>query len=183
MFLRLGHRLSNTSAEGPGQRYALWVQGCNFRCPKCCNKELWDAAGGQLVDVHQLADEILSTPNIEGITLLGGEPLLQAAALAELAEPVQKRGLTVILFTGYTLAEITAQNNQHMNQLLRVCDVLVDGRYDETVPAVHRWVGSGNQVVRFLSNRYNEKDFLGQNTVEIRFDGKTLSVNGWPRGF
>ncbi|HGG57662.1 MAG TPA: 4Fe-4S cluster-binding domain-containing protein, partial [Nannocystis exedens] len=45
--LQIAHIVAITEAEGPGRRFALWVQGCSLHCPGCCNPELFAAAGGQ----------------------------------------------------------------------------------------------------------------------------------------
>ena len=182
-FITIGHTLSQTTSEGPGQRFAIWVQGCHFRCPKCCNKELWSFKKGKNVKADDLLKEILSTENIEGITIIGGEPFLQAKELAYLTKKVREKNLSVVIFTGYTLEELKTKNKKEINKLLENCDVLIDGRYEENKPSKYRWVGSGNQKVHFFTSRYNTKDFLGDNTVEIRFDGKNLFVNGWPSLF
>src|SRR5207237_10904051 len=85
-----------TEAEGPGRRFALWLQGCPLRCPGCCNPEFLPFRGGSTRPVRELLAEIESavrTDAIEGISLLGGEPTAQAAGAARLAVEVQRRGL------------------------------------------------------------------------------------------
>src|SRR5206468_10530918 len=74
-----------TEAEGPGRRYALWFQGCPLRCPGCCNPEMLPFTGGTprpVADVLADIDQSHSEHGIEGITLLGGEPLAHAAGAA-----------------------------------------------------------------------------------------------------
>src|SRR5438874_12961887 len=85
-----------TEAEGPGRRYALWFQGCPLRCPGCCNPEMLPFAGGLPCAVADILAEIEHTHRhhaIEGITLLGGEPLAHAAGAAALARGVRAGGL------------------------------------------------------------------------------------------
>ena len=97
-----------TEAEGPGLRFALWFQGCPLRCPGCCNPELLLFEGGQrlaLCDVVAQVDAAARSEGIEGITLLGGEPLAHAAGGAALARAARQRGLSVMVFTGFTHAE------------------------------------------------------------------------------
>src|SRR5436309_4544049 len=91
-----------TEAEGPGRRFALWFQGCPLRCPGCCNPEFIPFAGGEsmsLTDVLVTLDRA-RVDGIEGITLLGGEPLAHAAGSAALAVAAHERGLTVMVFSG-----------------------------------------------------------------------------------
>jgi hypothetical protein len=121
---------------------------------------------------------------IEGITLVGGEPFLQARACAELCEAVKEHGLSVMVFTGYTLEELHESSDGQWARLLATIDLLVDGRYERDRPdRRRRWIGSANQKVCFLSDRYapNDPQFEEPNCVEIRLDGEGgLQVNGWP---
>jgi anaerobic ribonucleoside-triphosphate reductase activating protein len=174
-----------TKAEGPGKRFALWFQGCPLRCPGCCNPEMLPFEGGSLVpidDVLQQIEEAAKESGIEGITLLGGEPFAHATGAAELARQVQEAGLSVMVFSGYTLQEIRAMN-EPAAQLLKHTDLLVDGPYLRDQPEFRRrWIGSANQQIHFLSDRYRADDPCWQvsNTLEIRLDRGELSVNGFP---
>ena len=175
-------RVPSTEAEGPGRRYAVWVQGCTLACPGCCNPEMFAPRGGELIDVAALVEEIAATPGIEGLSILGGEPLQQAAPVALLAAEVRARGLTVMLYTGYTVDEITSAEGR---ALLAACDLVVDGRYVREQPETRRrWIGSANQRLHFLSARYRADDprFSAANTVEIRLRRGRVDINGWPGG-
>lgn len=178
--LRVAHIVDATEAEGPGRRFAIWVQGCPLRCPGCCNPEMFSERGGTERSVDDLISSVACTPDIEGITLLGGEPFAQAEACAELARRVRELGLSVVVFSGYALDELRAPRAQ---QLLAHTDVLFDGRYERDLPETRRrWIGSSNQQVHFLTDRYSPTDprFFAANTVEIRLTAGGLVVNGWP---
>src|SRR5262245_23982306 len=110
MRLRIGARASATECEGPGRRYALWVQGCRIRCPGCCNPHFFAERGGRSVSPRQIIDEVCAARDIEGITLLGGEPFDQAAALAEVARGARDLGLSVMSFSGYRLEDLRASS-------------------------------------------------------------------------
>ena len=181
--LRIAQLVSDTEAEGPGRRFALWVQGCPIRCPGCCNPEMFESEGGELVDVDALAQRILATPAIEGISLLGGEPVSQAAAVASLAKMVRERGLSVMLYSGYSMHELKTMRDPAVDALLASCDLLVDGRYEKDRPeTARRWIGSSNQELHFLTDRYSPSDprFTAKNGVEIRIRNGEITVNGWP---
>src|SRR4051794_303302 len=108
MTASVAHWTACTEAEGPGRRFALWFQGCPLRCPGCCNPEMLPFDGGRQVPVADLVSAIFDAHaehGIEGITLLGGEPLAHAAAGAAVATAIQARGLTVMVFSGYTFEE------------------------------------------------------------------------------
>jgi anaerobic ribonucleoside-triphosphate reductase activating protein len=183
--VRVARVVPRTIAEGPGTRFAIWVQGCEIRCDGCFNPHLWAPRGGVLTPPGSLA-AAAREHRVEGITLLGGEPFEQAAALAELARLVQEADLSVMVFTGYYLEELEAQIglNPSVKDLLDATDLLVDGPYLAAQPELARpWVGSTNQRFHFLTDRYQHlRDGLSalpdRLEVRIRADG-TVSVNGW----
>jgi anaerobic ribonucleoside-triphosphate reductase activating protein len=175
-----------TEAEGPGRRFALWFQGCPLRCPGCCNPDMLSFKGGQrttVASVLEHLDVVLSESRLEGITLLGGEPLAHAAPAAALARAAWQRGLSVMVFTGYTLAEARAMPDAAVHELLAWTDLLVDGPYLRDQPELRRrWVGSANQQIHFLTKRYRSDDPCWQrpNTLEIRLRGREVTINGFP---
>src|SRR5438128_858853 len=98
-----------TEAEGPGQRFALWFQGCPLRCPGCCNPEMLTFAGGTPTPLADVLSQIRRAQDehaIDGITLLGGEPMAHARGASVLAEAVQALDLSLMVFTGYLLEEL-----------------------------------------------------------------------------
>lgn len=181
--LAIGMEIAATEAEGPGRRYAIWVQGCPLRCKGCCNPELLPFRGGATSTPAALTARILATPDIEGVSLLGGEPTSQAAGLAEVCEAVRAAGLTVMLYTGFTVEALQARGDAAIDRLLAACDLIVDGPYDRTQPdSERRWIGSTNQGMRFVSDAYQPTDprFFEAETIELRLvDGEVL-INGWP---
>ncbi len=182
VMLRVAQVVARTEAEGPGRRFALWFQGCPLRCPGCCNPEMLPFEGGRDVPLAEIVRQVESA-GVEGITLLGGEPLAHAAGAAALARAVRAAGLSVMVFSGYTLAEARALPDPAVAELLAHTDILVDGPYRRDLPeARRRWIGSSNQQVHFLSDRYRADDprWRLPNTLEIRLEGSELSVNGFP---
>lgn len=186
--VRVGSRVAVTLAEGPGARYALWLQGCSLRCAGCCNPHFFEATGGSLVPVSQLLAEVAAErPRVEGVTLLGGEPFEQAGALAPFAAGVRTLGLSVLVFSGYRVEDLRARRDPGVAALLAATDVLVDGRYEAAHPETQRlWAGSTNQRFHYLTDRYSptierpaERGALRSVEVRLGPDG-TLSLNGWP---
>lgn len=182
--LRIGAIVPVTEAEGPGRRFAVWAQGCTIRCSGCFNPHLWSSAGGERVSVSDLAAQALSS-DVEGVTLLGGEPFDQAEAFGEFASQVRMGGLSVMTFTGHELETLqSAQAPPGAEKLLAETDLLVDGRYHADDPDnVRPWVGSRNQRLHFLSPRYstlqNHLESLGDR-LEIRVTSSgDVRVNGW----
>lgn len=180
--LQVGQIVSDTEAEGPGRRFAVWVQGCPLRCRDCCNTHMLPFRGGVAHDAARLAEQVLHAP-VEGVTLLGGEPTAQPEAVAEICARVQDGGKSTMVFSGYTLAELRSRQDPAINALLAACDLLVDGPYERERPETkRRWIGSCNQVMHFLTDRYSPDDpqFMARNSVELRLSAGALVVNGWP---
>ncbi|MDF1753440.1 MAG: 4Fe-4S single cluster domain-containing protein [Verrucomicrobiales bacterium] len=190
MDITIAAKVPLTEAEGPGKRFAVWVQGCPFRCPGCCNPQYLSFKNSSAVQIStdSLTEEILGYEDeIEGVTFIGGEPMAQAGALAKVAEAVRKAGLSVMVFSGYTLEQLEDQGDPDYPQrfaLLQQTDLLVDGQYErENAITDRRWIGSSNQKVHFLSDRYldlKERWPSAANTIEIRYKNGELTINGFP---
>lgn len=152
MTLYLHMRERNVTSLGPGKRFGVWVAGCHRRCPGCVAPESHDMTRGDAVDVGALAWEIL-TSGTEGITISGGEPFLQAKALAQLLEIIHsKRDMGVIVYTGYLLEELSDVPDAQL--LLAQTDLLVDGPYVRELDDGRSLRGSSNQRVHALTSRY-----------------------------
>lgn len=187
--LRVATISDDTEAEGPGRRLALWVQGCTIRCPGCCNPEMFATDRGTPMTRDELAGRLerAQARGVEGISVLGGEPFEQAAGVTELARAAKALGLTVMVYSGYTLGELHARPDAAA--LLAEIDLLVDGRYDRTRPEPapplgRRWLGSTNQTMHHLTAAYRADDpqLRAANTVEFHYVNGQLLVNGWPAG-
>ena len=143
-------------ANGEGVRVSLFVSGCRNHCEKCFQPETWDFSHGSEF-TEEVADEILDMMDksyINGLTVLGGEPLEpenQPEVLA-LLQRVRERfsDKDVWLFTGFTFEELKEDgcraNCGETEQLLSLVDVLVDGRYvDALRDLTLKFRGSQNQ--------------------------------------
>lgn len=175
-----------TESEGPGRRLAIWVQGCEKRCPGCCNSDMQEIRKNIIVDAKDLIELIhrsMFEDEIEGLSFIGGEPMLQAEGLSEVAVWAHSVGLTVLVFTGYLYDELQAMNNESVNKLLKDTDLLVDGVFiQEEYDTERGWIGSRNQKVHFLSSVYKsgieyEKQ---EHQMEVLISEKDILVNGWP---
>ncbi|NLF35127.1 MAG: anaerobic ribonucleoside-triphosphate reductase activating protein [Clostridiales bacterium] len=144
--MRIASAISDSIVDGPGLRYTVFTQGCPHRCPGCHNPETHDPAGGREVSVADLAAEMLRNPLLDGLSLSGGDPFLQAAECARLAAAAHEKGLDVWTYTGYTWEEILSARDPDWDALLAQTDVLVDGPFvlaEKSYAALFR--GSGNQ--------------------------------------
>lgn len=187
-WLNMASRLPCTEAEGPGRRAALWVQGCNKRCRGCCNPTYLQLVEREFISTSSVLEWLENAHHahtLEGVTFLGGEPMLQAQGLAVVAQGAQSLGLSVIVFSGYTKNELEVIRLPGVDQLLSYTDVLVDSPYEENLPEKsRRWVGSTNQQFHYLTARYDDRieiDGEVERVLEVRLrtDG-SMFINGWP---
>lgn len=186
--LNIARVIERTRAEGPGLRFCIWTQGCLRNCPGCCNAAMQPLEPRMLLPAREMVSHVLSAAErygIEGVTFLGGEPLLQAKGLAVVARAAHRAGLTVMAFTGFTLGECRVNPLPGVAELLAETDVLVDGPYlAERPERVRNWIGSANQCFHYLTDAYSpgiETDPAFRGQVEFRIEGDALRMNGCPR--
>lgn len=140
------------TALGPGSRAVLWVSGCGRGCPGCISPEMQDPAAGRPIIAERLATRLLKLDeHLHGITISGGEPFDQAAALSAMLKTVQSERphWSVIIYTGYEIEEI--RRDACRVALLEHADLVIDGAYMRDVPAMHGLAGSGNQRFHYLT--------------------------------
>lgn len=155
-----------TEVEGPRRRMAVWFQGCDIRCPGCCNPGLQPMVPAHLMkesEILGIARRSMEENGIEGVTFMGGEPTLQQG-LASLARGLRGIGLGTILFTGRKVEKLP-------EELIESVDMIVDGPYMMERPERKRnLLGSENQRIIDVSGRYaGDMDWF-------RGDGKVLRV-------
>lgn len=185
--LRVGRRIDRTEVEGPGLRAAIWLQGCTLDCPGCCNADLIPSPlveGGEMIAPAELAREIASL-GVDGVTLLGGEPLQQARPLRLFLEALRSRtDLGIWLFTGY--GERAVRRDPDRAAVVALCDLWIAGPFRrEETPDPRRWIGSRNQTIHFESERYRylqgEANWeRHRNEVEIHVREGEILLNGFP---
>lgn len=166
--------------NGDGLRVTLFVSGCIHHCPGCQNPETHAPESGIPFNKEAREEifEELSKDYISGLTISGGDPLLDSnlMEIAELVEDIKIKfpNKTVWIYTGYTIEELVSRlylgvsnsfqyhlANLSLAKILNNTDVLVEGRYIEKLADVTTpWTGSNNQrVIRnirevFLPNEH-----------------------------
>ncbi|MBF2079614.1 MAG: radical SAM protein [Synechococcales cyanobacterium T60_A2020_003] len=175
--------VDRSEVNGPGCRAVVWVQGCARECPGCFNTASWSFEENQIVSIDAIVTRILSEPSNEGVTFSGGEPFWQAPALADVARRVKEKGLTVMSFTGFTIAQLRAESAPPGAQdLLAQLDILVDGPYVESL-AIHdptSLVSSKNQRVHVFNPALNDHLTWASDQMEVHVlkDGSRI-VTGY----
>lgn len=163
MKIRLYGTVNDSIVDGPGLRYVVFTQGCPHHCPGCHNPESHDLTGGYLEDIQRLLDEIDQNALLDGITISGGEPFEQAQPLIEFVKEVKKRGLHVMIYSGYTFEEILLKGKKE-KELLSLCDTLVDGRFINHLRSLSlRYKGSSNQRIIDIASSLKKDKIILQN--------------------
>ena len=174
-----------TRALGPGIRSVVWVQGCPLHCRGCIAPDWIPQRQARLVLPEQLAAELLAEPGVSGLTLSGGEPMLQASSLAAMVRAARRRrDVNVICYSGFTLSELRERPPAPgVPDLLEQVDVLIDGPYQEAANDDRGLRGSSNQVVHHLTGRLigaSQTLAGGPRTAEIRVRDRSVLLVGVP---
>ncbi len=106
--IRLYGTASDSIVDGPGLRYAVFVQGCSHACPGCHNPESQPTEGGTECSIDELVAAIRANGLVRNVTLSGGEPFEQAPAAAELARRLKALGYGIWTYTGYLYEDLCA---------------------------------------------------------------------------
>ncbi len=167
MEIRIFGIAEESIVDGPGIRYAIFTQGCKHNCKGCHNPNSHDMNGGYVEDCDKLIKDFKSNILLDGITLSGGEPFLQADKCAYIAKEAHKAGLNVVTYTGYEFSELylLAQENDNIMSLLKNTDILIDGKFIlEKRNILLKFKGSENQniidVKKTLENYGESKEVV-----------------------
>lgn len=153
------------TAAAPGISLSVYFSGCHFHCPGCHNPEAQDFNYGREYDTD-VRQEIMQKLNKNGVmrtlSILGGEPLneenigdvLNLIGWCKLDYP----DLKIYVWTGYTIEELEARNDDDVRAVLRNITCLIDGRYeqdkrDTTLPLR----GSSNQRIIMMEDYFHDK--------------------------
>ena len=147
-------------ANGPGVRASIFVSGCRFNCKGCFNKEAQDFNYGNIYtkEVENKFMEYIKDDNVKGVSILGGEPLMQTMddSLLNLLKRIKKESNKEIwMWTGF-IYEIAILDEKR-KEILNYVDVLVDGQFDESKKVLNlKFRGSTNQRIIDLNRTRKE---------------------------
>lgn len=165
---------------GPGNRVVIWTSGCNRRCLGCANPELWIQHPEQQIAPQKLVSIIHDTitESVDGITISGGEPFLQAEELFEFLD-LLPLNTDILVFSGYTYEELLSDDK--CRKLLGKIDVLIDGSYqDDLNDGKSALRGSVNQRIIYLNqivqDRYEQYLKQGRLIQNFVYDYRIISV-------
>lgn len=147
MLIRISDVINDSIVDGPGIRLTVFTQGCPHHCEGCHNPQTHAVDGGKLWDTEKIIRAMAENPLLDGLTLSGGEPFLQAEACRVLASAARDLGLNVWIYSGFTWEELTS-GPEDWKGLLAQTDILIDGPFQlESRSLELRFRGSKNQRV------------------------------------
>lgn len=150
MIGRISSTLAGGAVDGPGIRFVVFMQGCPLRCIYCHNPETWEKAGGIEIDSTVIVEKALRFASYfksgGGITLSGGEPLLQSAFTLDLLRRCKEKGIHTVLDTSGSLLDTFTE------EIISLCDlVLLDVKFTNSEAYSQYTGGDFNTVMHFLS--------------------------------
>lgn len=140
---------------GPGRRIGLWFQGCHVRCPGCCSRDTWSPDPDREIEVDELLAwcRSVAADGCDGVTITGGEPFEQPAALAELLDHLHqwraelKEPFDLLCYSGLSLRRL----ERYHADVLRRLDALIPEPFVAGFEQTRTWRGSANQPLVLLS--------------------------------
>ncbi len=189
MKLRLDRIHHPVTALGPGRRVGIWFQGCSLGCPGCLSRDTWPADAAEQTTVEQVvaAVERLAPDGVDGITISGGEPFEQPAALHDLVRALRDWGRRtggepdLLVYSGRALADLAAEHPEVLADL----DALIPEPYRAEVPPTGPWHGSGNQPLVLLSElgraRFASADVDAAPRLQVAVTDGVVWMIGIPR--
>jgi anaerobic ribonucleoside-triphosphate reductase activating protein len=146
MKVQIAGIVKESVTDGSGIRTTIFFQGCEHHCPGCHNPHTWAFDGGYSIEVEALIAQIPFSPLIKGVTLSGGDPFYQPRAAAFIAKECKKLNKDVWAYSGFTWEQLRSQAQADRMELLRSCDVLVDGPFVQSLMCFDLpFRGSSNQ--------------------------------------
>ena len=148
MKIKVSSVINDSIVDGPGIRLAVFTQGCIHNCPSCHNPQTHDINGGKETTTERIIEVMAENPLLDGVTLTGGDPFVQAKECSEIAKGAHNLGLNVWTYTGYTYEQILNSGNKDFLSLLGNTDVLIDGPFILSERSLNlKFKGSKNQRV------------------------------------
>jgi anaerobic ribonucleoside-triphosphate reductase activating protein len=150
LLISLSRVLYPLTTLGPGRRLGIWFQGCSLRCAGCISVDTWASQTPQMTVAELLRQCAAELAAADGVTITGGEPFEQPAALTELLAGIRgslRPGADVLVYSGFCSDKLQPQ----LAQLKGLIDVLCAGPFQLTASQTRPLMGSDNQELLLLT--------------------------------
>lgn len=180
--MNISHWLYPVQVLGPGNRIALWVQGCSRRCLGCVSPELQDG-NGTLYNVNvlsQIINKFIISEHLTGITISGGEPFDQGTELLDLCSQLSTND--ILVYTGYTYQELSSKYGDSLTT--SNIGVIITNPYIEELNDNLPLRGSSNQEIIYLipevKKKYEEYLTTAKREQQLFVEPNTVYIAGIP---
>lgn len=169
---------------GPEKRIVIWTMGCSHGCYNCIAPNLWEFDKSYERSIDSILEEIISYGN-HPITISGGDPFMQKDLSTLLKRLKELNYHDILVYTGYTYEYLL--KDEKLKESLNYIDVLIDGKYIDSLNDNLPLRGSSNQRIIFLNknliHKY-EKVLEGEREFQIEYKDGLLNIYGIvPKGF
>ena len=173
---------------GPGSRVVIWTQGCVRCCPGCISPEFQPVIPAQIFRVDDLASLLVrNKQTCCGLTISGGEPMLQASGVVQLWNQIKQvlPAWDLIVFSGYLRDELLKKHTSGQVDLLEQCDAFIGGPFVQSRKCEIGLRGSSNQEIYFPKQSSfplaERKVFFNcPQQQQLFFSGSTFFLAGIP---
>ena len=182
-FLNVADICPATRSLGPGLRAALWVQGCPIHCKGCIAPDWIPSKPATIMTPEEAGTRLLQRKDIEGITLSGGEPMIQAEGLTAMVRYIRKKkDLHIICFTGFRYETLLKSDSSlNIKPFIEELDILIDGPYVNHLNNGQSFAGSTNQRIIDLSERSLPGDQIWEpRKMEFHIRNRNILAVGIP---
>jgi len=151
------------TVDGPGIRFVVFMQGCNFRCKFCHNPDTWFKDSGKEYTETEIIEEVKKYKTYYeksggGITVSGGEPLLQIEFVTKLFKLAKENGFSTALDTAGDIDISIEENKEKLEELLKYTDLVLLDIKEINDKRHRKLTGKSNQNTLKLTEYLNEKN-------------------------
>ena len=164
---------------GPGDRVGIWMRGCDKNCDGCLSPEMKLYDKSKEININDIVRMISSIPNrIEGVTISGGEPFYNPAALCELVSKLNDITDDILVFSGYTYEELIVRNDENIIQVFKIISAIIDGPFSKELHSDIGLKGSSDQrIIAFKQfDKYENVDFERRELQIVIADKRLISI-------
>jgi anaerobic ribonucleoside-triphosphate reductase activating protein len=176
---------------GPGKRLGIWVQGCSLKCPGCISQDTWVTAAESFMPISFLLNSCraMTSSQLDGVTISGGEPFEQPDALCKLIDGLHQwrseleEPFDILCYSGLTLTYL----QKHHSAILSRLDALIPEPFQQSLPRGNVWRGSTNQTLVPLSRLGREKyhshldrEYIAKGALQVSVDEQRIWYIGMP---
>jgi anaerobic ribonucleoside-triphosphate reductase activating protein len=157
-------------ANGPGNRFVIWFQGCTLRCRGCYNPDTHSSGPREVTSVGSLLQRIAAdAEGLDGVTITGGEPFEQPHALLALLRGLREEmDTSLLVFSGHTVTEI--KRLPLGREILSCLDIIIAGRFLDGQRLGCGLRGSMNKRIHLLTDRHTLDEVEATPTAELLID-------------